>query len=472
LKRIGLTELQQFVAAYALKNKDFKTTFELHFAEKDERIDISKKYSELIQKIIRKHADHGFVDYRSTFNLSREIDEIVNTGHGFVKKKNFKDAFSLAKPLLKEMMEVIMACDDSAGNIGSTISDIVQLIAAIAGADDTAPELKEQVFNFLQNDLSNAIYFDYGDFGYELLGIYRNLAIELGKPEQFLQFLEGRIASVTSTNADYRKDFYRKQKIDFLQAIGNSSEAEKLVLQNMDIIEVRKEEVNKAINRKDFVKAKELIKAGIKIAEKKEHPGTVAQWQEQLLRIAVLEKDIRTIRYYTKLFAFDRWFNELYYKQWKQTYTAAEWKNVIEQHIEQTNTEKAKEHEKNKMKMWNLPVNPPLLRELAPIYIQEKYWDRLLALVQKEADMHTISEYHKYLSKEYPGELIEMYLPAFECKADTSNSRSEYAELAGKMKKVIKDIPVAKPKIIELANKLKQKYPRRPAMLEELDKIK
>ncbi|WP_315822260.1 SWIM zinc finger family protein [Paraflavitalea speifideaquila] len=51
LKKIGLNELQQFVAAYALKNKDFRAAFELHFAEKDERIDISKKYSELIQKL-------------------------------------------------------------------------------------------------------------------------------------------------------------------------------------------------------------------------------------------------------------------------------------------------------------------------------------------------------------------------------------------------------------------------------------
>lgn len=42
LKKIGLNELQTFIAVYALKNKDFKTAFELHFAEKDERVDVSK----------------------------------------------------------------------------------------------------------------------------------------------------------------------------------------------------------------------------------------------------------------------------------------------------------------------------------------------------------------------------------------------------------------------------------------------
>lgn len=105
------------------------------------------------------------------------------------------------------------------------------------------------------------------------------------------------------------------------------------------------------------------------------------------------------------------------------------------------------------------------------IYIQEKYWDSQLALVKQEADLFTILEYHKYLSKKWPGELVEIYLQAFERRADKCNSRSEYAELAGKMKMVINDIPVAKPKIILLVKNLKQKYPRRPAMIEELDKI-
>jgi hypothetical protein len=403
--------------------------------------------------------------------LSREIDEIVNTGLDFVKKKNFKDAFLLAKPVLKEMMEVIANCDDSAGNIGSTISGIVQLVDAIAEADDAANELKEQVFNFLQTELSNALYFDYGDFGYELFGIFQNLAVAIGKPDQFLKFIDDRIANLKGDYTDYRMNFYRTQKISFLKATGNSKEADKLVHQNLDIVEVRQGEVNKAIKRKDFTKAKILIAEGIKIAEKKGHPGTVSNWQKELLRIAELEKDIKTVRYYSKLFAFDRWFNESYYQQWKQTFSATEWKEVIEQHIAVTIAAVTKEHEKNIKKMWNPPANPPLLREIAPIFIREKFWDKLLTLVQKETDMDIILEYHRHLFKEYPRELIEIYLPAFERKADRCNSRSEYEELAGKMKMVIKDIPVEKSKIITLAKKLKQKYLRRPAMIEELDKI-
>jgi len=373
--------------------------------------------------------------------------------------------------VLKQTVEVLPDSDDSNGDIGDTIENAIQLLHTIANSGQVANELKEQIFDFLQAELYKDIYFDYGDFGYELFPVFQSLAVALGKSEQFLQFIDNRIASHTGAYTDYRKDFYRTQMVSFLKATGNSKEARKLVHQSMDIVEVRLAEMNKAIKRKDFAKAKEFIAGGIKIAEKKAHPGTVAQWQEQLLRIAVLEKDQEAIRYYTKHFAFGQWFNESYYKQWKQTFSNTEWKEVIEKHIEETIAKITKEHEKSKNKMWSIPAYTLFLRGLAPIYIQEKYWDRLLALLQQETDLFAILEYHKYLFKEYPGKLLELYLPAFERKADRCNSRSEYKELAGTIKMVIKDIPVAKPKIILLVKNLKQKYPRRPAMIEELDKI-
>jgi len=43
--------------------------------------------------------------------------------------------------------------------------------------------------------------------------------------------------------------------------------------------------------------------------------------------------------------------------------------------------------------------------------------------------------------------------------------------LADKMKKVMQDIPAGKDKIRDLAHSLKEKFPRRPAMQEELNKL-
>ena len=115
-----------------------------------------------------------------------------------------------------------------------------------------------------------------------------------------------------------------------------------------------------------------------------------------------------------------------------------------------------------------------MLQTLAPIYILEKYWDRLLALVQQVNNLNTTLEYHQQLLKDYPSELLAIYLPALEEYGVHANGRGEYADLVNKMKKIIKDIPEGERKILNIAKRLKERFsvkPRRPAMIEELDKI-
>lgn len=470
LQKIKLEEYKEFILHYASKNLDFKTEFEVYFSSKDESIDLVKKYKTLIQKLICKYSDRGFVDYRASFGLAQDVDMLLDTGYEVASKKNFRDAFLMAKATLKEMMEVITYSDDSSGSIGGSIDNIIRLIETVAEADDAAPALKEEIFAFLQNELADKLYFDYGDFGYGLFDIYRNLAIKLGKTQAFLDFVDTWISRLTGPYENYRREFLIKQKIDFFKSIGKTEEADSLIAQNLDIVEVRQGEVNKAIEKKDFVAAKKIIAEGIKIAEEKSHPGTVAQWEKELLRIAELENDVATVRHYTRHFAFDRWFDKAYYNQWKKTYTPAEWKETIEQFIKERTEKITKEHEKNKGKIW-MPSHPPLLAALAPVYIEEKYWDRLLALVKQENNLGTTLLYHTYLVKKYPADLLEIYLPAFEREGERVNGRRDYADLAGKMIKVMKDIPEGKEKIKAIAQKLKEKYPRRPAMLEELDKV-
>ena len=89
LKSVTNNEYQNFIRHYSTKNKDFKTEFELFFADKDSRIDVEKKYTELIQKLIRKYTSHGYIDYRASFGLSRDVDKLLETGLAYAAKNNF-----------------------------------------------------------------------------------------------------------------------------------------------------------------------------------------------------------------------------------------------------------------------------------------------------------------------------------------------------------------------------------------------
>jgi hypothetical protein len=252
--------------------------------------------------------------------------------------------------------------------------------------------------------------------------------------------------------------------------IGDIINSQALLQENLDIVDVRRGEVSRLVEERDFVAAKKLIIEGIEIARKKDHPGTVTQWEKALLQIAVLEKDIEKIRYYTKHFAFDRGFNLIFYNQWKSSFDIAEWEQEIEIYLEEIITRVELKYQKDKGKLWYSP-NTLLLGLLAPIYIEEKYWDRLLSLVSNEIDLNQLTQYHDYLLKIYPIQLLALYIPAFERKGDKAGNRREYADLAIKMMMVIETIPEGKDEIISIAEELCRKYPRRPAMIDELYKV-
>ncbi len=472
LKSVTHSGYQKFLRQYAEKNKNFKTEFELFFADKDSRIDVGKKYSELVNKLIKKYSAGSYINYQSSLGLSGEINKLLAAGQGYIAKNNFRDAFALARGVLKPIMEAITYCDDSDGEIGDSIDSIVELLQGIVAAKDVATNVKEELFDFLQKELEDKIYFDYGDFGYQLFSLFKNLAAELNKGDAFITFTNAQIDGITGQYDNYKKEFFKKELIAFLQQTGKNAEAEKMLEQNMDIVDVRMDVINKAIDKKDYNAAKEIIAAGIKIAEAKSHPGTVDQWKKELLRIANIEKDIISIGHYASYFAFDRGVSAEYYQQWKKTFTPGEWNPIIENYINETTQKITSEWNKSKNKFWQSSAYPPLLQSLAPIYILEKFWDRLLILVQQANNLNTTLNYHQYLVKGYSTALLAIYIPALEEFGIRANSRNEYADLVRKMKKIIKDIPGGEEDVLAVAKRLKERFsikPRRPAMIEELD---
>jgi hypothetical protein len=465
LTKINANEYREFIKGYAAKNKDFRIALELFFADKDDRIDVGEKYTDLIRKLIKKYADRGFIDYRSSSGLANEVGKLISKGYELSHQKNYRDAFAIARSVLKEMMEALTCCDDSSGSMGGTVINAIELIDDMAKSEDVPIDMKEHIFGFLQTELNNKLYFDYGDFGYDLFGVFEALAIQLNKSKEFLDFIEAILPKLTGEYDTYRIKFFKTERISFLEAIGREDEAEALIQQNLDIESIRQGEINKAIDKTDFAKAKKLVNDGIRIAEAMQHPGTVTKWEKELLRIAVLENDVPLVRYYCKQFAFGRWgIDSEYYNKLRATYSKEEWLAIIEDHINET----IQRLTRDKKDKWS-SLNSQLLEALNVIYIEEKYWGRLFALVKNEDSLGKILQFHSYLVAHYPDELLELYLPALALQGDKASDRSQYANLVGTMKKIIKDIPFGKEQIIALAKNLKEKYPRRPAMIDELN---
>lgn len=467
LSKIELKEYQDFIKQYSQINKNFKDQFELYFSEKNESFDLKKKYVDIIKSVIKKHTSRGFIDYSASNKLGKELNQYLDVAKEYLSKNNYRDATVLFQIIIKEVIKVVEYCDDSNGyvvdNIDEAISNLTEMVNT-----PVSFEFKEKIADFLKEELKKKIYFDYGNFGYDLTETYAAFCIKTDRKDEFLQFLDLKIQS--AKDDDYDRSFFIKEKISFLSRIGSADEAKKIIKQNLDISEIRNLEIDRKIENQDYEAAKKLISEGIKIAEAKRHSGTVFQYEKKLLAIAVLEKDIQLERYFSRKFALDRTLDSAYYNQWKNTYSKEEWTQTIEEVIVGI-TKKVTETVRNNTFSNGNSVNVSLLYSLGSIYIQENYWDRLLTLVQKQENLTTILTYYPHLLKAYPNELLDILIPVLEREGDKSEGRSQYKDLANKMKSIMKDYPQEKERILEIAQKLKIKYPRRPAMLEELNKL-
>lgn len=466
LLKTDLEELRQFIRHEKQQDHRFKERFMLFFAQKDPNLDIGGKYEDRLRQLIRDNSKRGFMEYRQTFEFSKDVSPILQAAETALAQQNYHDAMAIGQVICRETMQLIPNTDDSAGNISSVLWSGISILQKIAEAPTVSPELLERLFHYTEEALPNKYWFEYGDFGYDLLKVAEKAALRT-EPDAYLRLLDTLAAVCIDQYSYSQQEHFKVSRIRFYEATGRSKEAEKLIAANLDILEVRRDEVQKAVQKKAFARAKQLVAEGIQIAEAKRHHGTVSQWEETLLAIARAENDVATERHLTRKLTFDRGVNIKYYQQWKATYSAAEWPAIIEAHIQSviaTETSRPRG-------MTRGDLEYSLYIRLAPIFIQEEQWERLVEVAANYCSESTLATVHPYLVKRYPEKMLAMYLRVIESLGDAASNRKEYQHIAALMKKAKHDIPGSRSTIENLAIQLMRKYPRRPAMLEEMHQI-
>lgn len=469
LAKLTADEMRAFLNQVATSDKAFASRLQLHFSDKDERIDLAKQYSDLLKRAIRDNSDRGFVDYRNTFKLAKEVDKVVGAGKELLTKGNFRDAITVGKVVATEMMEVVKACDDSAGNISGTVWGGMNLLHEAAKSPDMAPPLRESLYEWVSENLINKTFANYGDSDLNLLSVAKTLANQLTEPDRFLSLLDTLTTRYTDKYDSFYREYFAKLKIDFLLQLGRNTEADQLTEANLDIVAVREKVLDKALANQQWDYAGELIQGGINIAQKLGHPGTVSRWEKRFLDVAKLRNDIPTIRQLTKQFTFDRHqFDAGYYQQLKQTFSADKWPGefaLLVQSIKQEIEQESKPGNRR------FNAADERYRRLVPLYSAEKQWPEVLKLLQNSLTYDHIEQLHPHLAALYPAEMLALYTPILTKWGDQVSTRPEYKELATAIKKVKKEIAGSDASMDELVNTLRANNAKKPAFLDELNRI-
>ncbi|MGB4205157.1 MAG: SWIM zinc finger family protein [Bacteroidales bacterium] len=445
LEIITHDELKQFVHEKALKNELFRSLFLSSFAQYN--ADESKEvYIKQIKSILKIASDrHGFIDWSSIILVCSEVYNLLESAQKQIENQNYKSAVFICTAVMEQLTDSLQYSDDSNGDISGCITSAFEILQTIAQTQ-IPEEIRKQIIEYCIASFDAQIYSGW-DWHIEVL----QLAAFLIKTEEETEWLFKQIDKAQLSN--YEKEEAQTIKYDILLRIKGENVAEKYLEQNITNSNLRRIAIQKAMKNADYEKAILLAKEGISY-DLKEKPGLAKEWYDWLLKIAQAQNDTEKIIEYARFLLIDNFRHEQdYYQILKLHVKPEKWNTFIKAVIQELTTKKR----------W---LDTDLI---ANIFIKEEWWDKLLELVKESPDFNTIDYYEKYLSKRYTDEIVNLYANGILKYLRNKMGRDHYQTACRYIRKIIK--LGAKDKANEIVSHLRTEYPKRKALLEELNKI-
>jgi uncharacterized Zn finger protein len=445
LEKASHDELKKFVREKASQNAPFSNLFLSSFAQYNS--DESKElYVKQVKSILKTASDrHGFIDWSASRLVGNAVDNLLESAQKQINNRNYKSAVFICTAIMEQMTEALQYSDDSNGDIGGSIDAAYEMLHTIA-QEQSSEEIRKLIIEYCFTSFDRQIY-----SGWDWhIGVLRLTALLL-KTEEETERIFKQIDK--AQRSDYEREEAQSIKYNILLKTKGENTAEKYLEQNITNSNLRREAIQKALKMKNFEKAISLAKDGINY-DLKDKPGLAKEWYDWLLRIAQAQNDSEKIIEYARLLFIDNFRNEQdYYQILKQYVKPEKWNTFVESVIQDITSKKR----------W---LDTGLI---ASIFIKEEWWDRLLELVKKSPDLNTIDHYEKYLSKNYSNEIVELYATGILKYMKNSMGRDHYQNACRYIRKIIK--LGARDKANEIISYLRTEYPKRKALMEELNKV-
>ena len=197
------------------------------------------------------------------------------------------------------------------------------------------------------------------------------------------------------------------------------------------------------------------IDEGIKIAKEKGHSGTVSDWKDEKLNIYQKTGDIQNvINSAEDLFEHGR-ESMKYFHILKKTIPVGNWIDYLQNTL----------LPKLKDSSWSSVLDK--------IYIEEKQWDNLMDWAEKNCSIegfNSIENYKSYLKSDYSERILQFYRSKIVVYAERYMGRDNYKKVASVLKEM-KTYKGGKELVETLLADFRQKYAKRPAMMQELRSV-
>lgn len=450
LAKASKDELVDLIKEEVASNTTFRNRLLMALEQYNE--DVSKDYyAKQIKSILKSAAGrYGFPDWEHTRVMGHNLELLLDAAHTAVSRENYRNALCISFAMMEVLIPALNEVDDSDGVIGDCIENAYDLLCDIAINADTK-ENHQQIFDFC------ATHYEQNTFrGWDWHTDVLWLAVDLADCDEEYHRLTPLVDQELESSG-YMGRFEEEQrqvlKYKLLMKTKGVGAAKVYMLQNLTNPEMRRTAIEDAMSHSDYEMATDIANEGVK-QDMKQYPGLAKEWYDWLLKIAQAQHDTPHIIEYARFLLVDNFRHEQdYYQILKQLVQPEQWNDFVDSLIKDI---KAKDR-------------GYYSGQEAQILIREKRWEQLWELVRQMPSLSSVEQYESYLSKRYPNELAELYAKRILEYMEQNTGRNFYENACRYIRRIIK--LGARQKANEVIRTLRELYPKRRALMEELDKV-
>ena len=407
-----------------------------------------KKLESVIDKVIKKYAGrHEFIEYREVGYFANDMFEILDK---VTQNTNIKDNLTNTLIFMTKAIESFQFADDSNGDIGDLVYSCLenlqnQAVTVSEENDKSRNEIFSEILKYTENEVL--------DFSGEYIVSIINIALILVDNDILRKKLENKVEFLLEKANDeeyggYEIEAYKHILLDMKRKFASEKEIQKFINDNINISSFRKLVIDEYLKVKDYEMALKIIIEGEEVD--KQYRGIVSDWQN--LRYNIYKEMGAKDEQYKLAMELYKDRNFAYYNELKLMSTGKE-KELYE---------KLKEYEKTKNKDYfykdSMYINLILI---------EDDMEALLEVVVK--DPSSITYYADKLFRVYKKEVADIYEFFIKEEADRASDRKRYKALCKYIKEFLKYADLERK--TKLVDELLEKYKKKPAFVDELNKI-
>lgn len=441
------SDVRSFLVSVLVEDKKLLLRFQNMIRKQVTKEDV-KNYIGQIDTIADRYLGRNhFISYYEAGDFISELEEIIDSDiRRMMDNDNYLSAFEILNYIFVLIGDVDM--DDSGGGTGMLADKIYQLWLELLVK--VSAEEKKQMYDWFTSYLDGSVI-DYLEEYIEQ--IIMDEFEEKEYEQRKIDFIEEMIAKSERKGSDWCRDYaVGKWAVRYLELLkekkATDEQIEEICKKYWNNSTVRRYYIDICMKRKEYDHVLQILDECLLLD--KQYKGLVSEYSEKKKKIYLLQGNRNAyVEQLWQLVLEHEAGNLEFYRELKMQYTEEEWIVKREEIFKRI----------------------PAYAHVERLYKEEKLYDRLLAYVMNSPGLYALQEYERILEKEYPEQILVKYMDEVNKMAIYTSDRKRYAYLVSILRKM-QNVKGGVGLVERIVAEWKVKYKNRPAMMDELRKLK